>query len=462
MSLAAFEQQMRCMRPKWPDSTWSVRWMKRLFEFFECKPQLELSLDVERLIVFLKHLKSSGTPAWQRHQAAIVTQRYWVMLHGAECRAIGNVIGKLADLAVSERRGDARMAAHETRYPENEPAVVTELRRTLRRRRYKFDTEKAYVGWVKRFLAAHPSSEVSALGAPEIRSFLSDLATGDSGSSVLEAKQAGVAENTLRQAKSALLFLFEQVLKRELGFVEHSQATKPMKLPVVLTRKEVVAVRARLPSAKLLPFDLIDGAGLRHKEMRRLRIKDLQLEEGTILVRNGKGEKDRITVLPASTRTSLVEQIERCRVRHQRDLELGGGDVHLPDALARKYPSEARKFGWQWLFASPRLRTDPRTGAYWRHHVSEDYFAKAFIKALGASGVVRNAVPHTLRHSFATHLLEDGADIHTVQELMGHADVKTTMIYLHVMNRPGLSVTSPLDRLENEGKTEKVFDPTLS
>ena len=169
-----------------------------------------------------------------------------------------------------------------------------------------------------------------------------------------------------------------------------------------------------------------------------------------ILVRDGKGEKDRVTVLPDRIRQDLVEQMEPCRKRHQRDLEMGNGEVFLPDALKQKYPNESKKFGWQWLFPSSRTRMNPRTGHIHRHHVSEDFFAKPFAKAMKESGIVKNAVPHTLRHSFATHLLEDGTDIRTVQELMGHSDVKTTMIYLHVMNKPGLAVNSPLDSLEEE------------
>lgn len=180
----------------------------------------------------------------------------------------------------------------------------------------------------------------------------------------------------------------------------------------------------------------------------------MQIDEGTILVRDGKGEKDRITVLPRHVRGEILEQIEACRRRHRRDLEMGEGEVFLPDALARKYPNEARKFGWQWLFASSRTRMDPRSGKYWRHHVSEDFLAKPFSKALAATGCAKNAVPHSLRHSFATHLLESGSDIRTVQELMGHADVSTTMTYLHVMNRPGIAVTSPLDRMLESTKGE--------
>jgi integron integrase len=192
-------------------------------------------------------------------------------------------------------------------------------------------------------------------------------------------------------------------------------------------------------------FLVMYGAGLRHAECRRLRIKDVCFDEGHLVVRSGKGEKDRVTVLPDVCRQDLIEQVERVRRLHKRDLEIGAGNVYLPYALERKYPNENREFGWQWMFPAQKLSKDPRSGQMRRHHVGEDFFAKYFKGAVDRSGIVKNAVPHTLRHSFATHLLEDGADIRTVQELLGHKDVSTTMIYLHVMNKPGLAVKSPAD-----------------
>ena len=223
----------------------------------------------------------------------------------------------------------------------------------------------------------------------------------------------------LRARSSKPSRFFKQVFQRELSFLEHGQATKPRKLPVVLNHQEILSIRRGLIGTPGLMFDVIYGSGLRHKECRRLRIKDVQIDDGTILVRNGKGKKDRITVLPTRLRTALIERIEWCRTQHRCELQLGYGEVFLPDALARKYPSQTHAFRWQWLFPASRHRMDPRTGKKWRHHVSERYFGKAFAKALENSGCTKNATPHTLRHSFATHLLESGSDIRTVQETVG-------------------------------------------
>ncbi len=197
-------------------------------------------------------------------------------------------------------------------------------------------------------------------------------------------------------------------------------------------------------------YDSVYGAGLRHKECWRLRIKDLQFSQRHMVIRNGKGDKDRVTVLPDCLADQHREHIETRRAEHYRDLDDGFGEVHLPYSLAKKYPTESRKFCWQFIFASSRIRRDPRTGKHWRHHVSESVLQNAFSAALARSSCDKNAVPHSLRHSFATDLLEDGADIRTVQELLGHKDVKTTMIYLHVMNRPGLAGASLLDRIRRE------------
>lgn len=442
MSIEQFKPFVERRRVRQPDPRWSVLWMTRMFEFWSLPPHATATITGDRLIGFLKAMRSRGVPTWQRHQTAVAASRYQQMLtNGDVDDEIREIIRLLAEKYESERKGHPEAAKNETHFPADEPESITRMRQTLRRRRYKFDTEKAYVGWVKRLLDSNRGRDVSAMGEIEVRRFLSDLVMNTEG---------GVSGNTLKQARSAFLFFFQETLGRELGVLEYGQATKPSKLPVVLTVSEIKSLRAQLTGTALLMVDLMYGAGLRHKECRRLRIKDVQIDEGTIVVRDGKGEKDRITVLPAHARERVIEQIECCRRGHLYDLEAGEGEVFLPDALARKYPNEARKFGWQWMFPSPRTRRDPRTGRHWRHHLSDDFLAKSFSRALAATGCVKNAVPHTLRHSFATHLMESGADIRTVQELMGHADVKTTMIYLHVMNRPGLSVVSPLDRMQAE------------
>ena len=303
-------------------------------------------------------------------------------------------------------------------------------------RRKALETERAYAGWVSRFMRHCGSEDLRQFGDREIKSFLTQLAV-----------EGNVAPNTQNQAKSALLFLYQQVFQRELGFLDAVPADKPERLPVVLSREEIARLWPEFKGLRRLMFQVMYGAGLRHRECRRLRIKDICIDEGHIVVRTGKGEKDRITVLPERSRQPLIEQIEAVRRLHQRDLDDGFGAVYLPYALERKYPNEKREFGWQWLFPARQMSRDPRSGERRRHHVSEDYFAVFFKRAADRVGIAKNAVPHSLRHSFATHLLEDGADIRTVQELLGHKDVRTTMIYLHVMNKPGLAVRSPVDAL---------------
>lgn len=448
MSLLEFKRLLDDSNPQWPDREWSMKWAQRMFRFWGLSAESDATIDADRLITFLRHIKDNGAEAWQRHQAAITASRYLKMTTGRIDPEITSVIQTLGRLADAGRRGDPDAAERELHFPD-EPEIITDLRRTLRRGRYKMETEKAYTGWVKRFLVVNKGRSIESLGEAEIQIFLTDLASDPRG---------GVAASTQNQAKSALLYLFQRVMGRDLGFIEHSMATKPKKLPVVLSRDEVLAIRRHLKESRLLMFDLMYGSGLRHKECRRLRVKDIQLDEGTILVRDGKGEKDRITMLPTSVRSRMEEQIDRCQTAHLRELEKGLGEVFLPDALARKYPNDSRKFRWQWIFPSPRVRQDPRSGKYWRHHISEDFFSKPFAIALNQSGCLKHAVPHTLRHSFATHLLEGGADIRTVQELLGHADVKTTMIYLHVMNRPGLSVQSPLDSFDVDDHSDGRSD----
>ncbi len=256
-----------------------------------------------------------------------------------------------------------------------------------------------------------------------------------------------VAPSTQNQAKSALLFLYERILGRDFGFLDAAAADKEARLPVVLSRSEIGQLLPLFVGLKRLMFLVMYGAGLRHLECRRLRVKDVCFDEGHIVVRDGKGAKDRITVLPDRCRSELQDQIQCLRTLHEEDLEQGNGRVYLPHALERKYPNASADFAWQWLFPARQTSVDPVSGVRRRHHVGEDYFAKEFQRQLKRSKIAKNAVPHSLRHSFATHLLEDGADIRTVQELLGHKDVRTTMIYLHVMNKPGLAVKSPADGL---------------
>lgn len=325
------------------------------------------------------------------------------------------------------------------------PDLLALVRQELRLRHRALATERAYVGWIRRFIDHCGSPRLEQFGEAEIKSFLTDLAV-----------RGQVSPRTQDQARSALLFLYQRVLARELAYLDVKPADKPPRLPVVLTRAEIARLLQRFTGAKRLMFLLMYGAGLRHRECRRLRVKDVCLEQGRLTVRNGKGDQDRITCLPGRCRTDLNQQLEHVRRQHQQDLAAGLGAVQLPHALERKYPADARALGWQWLFPAFRLSTDPRSGSVRRHHVSRDYFARGFKVEVAAAGIHKNAVPHSLRHSFATHLLEAGADIRTVQELLGHKDLQTTMLYTHVLNRPGVLVQSPADDLATDAVNDAL------
>lgn len=273
------------------------------------------------------------------------------------------------------------------------------------------------------------------LGGAEVEAFLTHLA--------VEGK---VSASTQNQAKSAILFLYREVLEIELPWLGNVQQAKvPKRLPVVLTREEVQALLSRLEGTHWLIASLLYGSGLRVMECLRLRVKDIEFSRREILVRDGKGFKDRVTMLPASLANPLREHLKRVKALHEQDLAAGYGAVYLPYALERKYPNAARDWGWQYVFPAATLAVDPRTDIKRRHHVQDQVVQRAVKQAARAADLVKPATPHTFRHSFATHLLEGGYDIRTVQELLGHSDVSTTMIYTHVLNRGGKGVTSPLD-----------------
>jgi len=311
------------------------------------------------------------------------------------------------------------------------------VRAACRVRHYSRRTERAYAQWVKRFVLFHGKRHPRELGSAEVSEFLSHLALS-----------ARVSASTQNQALAALVFLYRHVLDPpapELALDDLVRARRPARLPVVLTRDEVGALLAELDGDARLVAALLYGAGLRLLEALRLRAKDLDLARGEIVVRDGKGRKDRVTMLPRSLAAELGAQLARARALHARDLASGAGDVALPDALARKYPGAAREWGWQWLFPASRRYRDPESGGERRHHLHETVVQRAVKRAVRAAGIAKPASCHTLRHSFATHLLEAGYDIRTVQELLGHSSVATTMVYTHVLNRGARGVRSPLD-----------------
>jgi integron integrase len=315
------------------------------------------------------------------------------------------------------------------------PRLLDRVRGTLRARHYSPRTERSYVGWIKRFIFFHGKRHPAELGAPEVGQFLTML-----------AMREHVSPNTQNQAFSALLFLYREVLERELSGLEHVvRAKRPERLPLVLTREEVSAVLAQLQGTLRLMALLLYGGGLRLLECAGLRVKDIDFTRRELTVRDGKGQKDRITILPSTTAPLLESHLQQVRRQHVLDLRAGHGSVELPHALDRKFPRSAWEWAWQWVFPATRPYLDPVSRRWRRHHLHETVLQRAFTTAVRCSGIAKPATCHTLRHSFATHLLEDGYDIRTIQELLGHQDVSTTMIYLHVLNRGGRGVKSPLD-----------------
>jgi integron integrase len=321
--------------------------------------------------------------------------------------------------------------------PPPPPRLLDRVRAALRTRHCSPRTEKAYVGWIRRFILFHDKRHPAAMGAPEITRFLSVLAV-----------QRNVAASTQNQALSALLFLYREVLEQELPWLDDIvRAKTPARIPVVLTREEVQAVLDALDGPPRLVALLLYGAGLRLLEALRLRVKDVDFGRNQITVRSGKGGKDRVTMLPAAVRRDLPKRLEVVRDQHEADIRVGAGWVELPWALARKYPRAGREWIWQWVFPATRLYLHRETGQRRRHHLHESALQRTVREAVRSTGIPKRATCHTFRHSFATHLLEDGADIRTVQELLGHRDVATTMIYTHVLNRGPAGVLSPADRL---------------
>lgn len=316
------------------------------------------------------------------------------------------------------------------------PRLLKQVHNAIRSRQMSPRTEETYAGWIKRYVRYHGLRHPSEMAEPEVQAFLTHLAV-----------DRDVAASTQTQALSALLFLYDAVLEAPLNELEIVRVRKPRRIPTVLSQQEVAALLRELDGVPRLVAGLLYGAGLRLRGALRLRVKDLDFERRQVTVHRGKGQKDRVTVLPDTLLSPLRTHLDGVRAIHEDDLRAGFGEATLPHALARKYPNAARGFGWQFVFPSSRRSQDPETGRTHRHHLDPSTVQKAVTRAAGAAGIHKRASCHTLRHSFATHLLEGGTDVRTVQDLLGHAKLATTQVYLHIADLNGVGVRSPLDAL---------------
>ncbi len=323
--------------------------------------------------------------------------------------------------------------------PNPELKLMEQVKEVFRYHQYAYRTEQTYCQWILRYILyfggkTHPK----ALGAKDVERYLSSLAT-----------EGKVSASTQRQALNALIFLYREVLDQPLdGKIAPMRSRTPQRVPMVLTQTEVQRLLAAITGGKnILMAKLLYGGGLRLLECLRLRVQDVDFGQGLIFVRGGKGGKDRTTILPKGVEDELRRQVEAVRILHHRELAEGFGEVYIPEALARKYPNATREIGWQWVFPAKELSRDPRSGQLMRHHVLESGLQKAVKRAVAQAGIDKKASCHTLRHSFATHMLENGVNIRVLQELLGHADVKTTEIYTHVMSKDIRKLQSPLDML---------------
>jgi integron integrase len=315
------------------------------------------------------------------------------------------------------------------------PKLLDQVREALLARHYSKKTGEAYISWIKRFIFFHKKRHLAEMAETEINAFLTHLAVKEN-----------VSASTQNQALSALLFLYRNVICRELGDLgEVLRARKPKRLPVVLTREEVKAIVGQLKDVNQLMASLMYGSGMRLMECLSLRIQDIDFTKNEITIRGGKGDKDRVTMLPESLKKNIKEHLKKVKAIHEKDLRDGWGRVQLPEALGRKYPNAPSDWRWQWVFPQENRWRNHKTGEEGRYHSDESILQKAFKQAVDNAGVTKRASCHTLRHSFATHLIEAGYDIRTVQELLGHTDIRTTMIYTHVLNKGGRGVKSPVD-----------------
>jgi len=430
---------------KQPADRWHVKWAERYIERFKGrKLATHIPADVNGYLAELG--RDTRVKDWQFAQAVAAIRNLFVLVGAAWLdevdwhywRDLSRTL--TPDHPTLARESAAQRGTSPTRVPATTGAdtpQVAPLIAELRRRHYSIRTEQAYRQWVCRFLRFLGKSDPRQAGASEVAAFLEQLAV-----------KGNVAASTQNQALNALVFFYKEVLKQPLATLDtFARAKRPKRLPVVLTRAEVARVLEAMQGTSRLMAALLYGTGMRLMDCIRLRVQDVDFDYQQIVIRDGKGQKDRVVPLPNRLAEPLRAHLQKAQHLHQEDLQRGFGEVFLPFALAKKYPKAARDWRWQYVFPSSKLSADPRSGVIRRHHVDESGLQKAVKLAGDAAGLQKRVNCHALRHSFATHLLESGYDIRTVQELLGHADVSTTMIYTHVLNKPGISVLSPLDRL---------------
>ena len=457
MSLERMEGAVRKATLSEGDAKWFPRWLECYARWTRELSCAAIEIREKELIQLLRSLRDSGKPAFTRLQVVRSLEFYQRHVLSSVSPDLSPIRMKLEEISEREKAQRASPEATERspllpqdklnehddkmligRIDTTEPILLQQMRKLMRVRHYATRTERSYTGWIQRFAQFVGGWEKIAggVGEMEVKEFLSDLAVN-----------GRVAASTQNQAFNALLFLFRDVLNREMNFLHAERAKRPSRIPVVLTREEIAATLRQLRGGHLLFAQILYGGGLRHYEGLRLRVKDIDLARRQIVIRDGKGAKDRVTVLPESVIEPLRRQLESVKQLHEQDLAAGFGSVWLPYAFARKSPQAAMQFEWQFLFPASKLSTDPHDGAIHRHHMHESVFQHSLTRAVRAASIQKRVTPHVLRHSFATHLLENGSDIRTVQELLGHADVSTTMIYTHVLQQGPLGVKSPLDRL---------------
>jgi integron integrase len=369
-------------------------------------------------------------------------EKHWTVpqANGTLTHLLALFAGEPVEVEASLRSGTRQNPGHKPEAREeieSNVALLDRVRLAIRARHYSHRTEKTYLGWIRRFLLFHRHRDPATMSEGNIGHFLSSLASN-----------RRVSASTQNQALNAMLFLYRDVLEKQIGYVNGVvRAKNPRRLPVVLTKEEVRVILARLEGTDWIMTILLYGAGLRLMECLRLRVKDLDFASNEIRVRGGKGDQDRVTMLPATVKSPLRQHLERVKAQYEADIRNGYDGVSLPNALARKYPNAPKEWGWQWVFPASKLYQDRQTGEQKRHHLHESVLQRAVREAVRTAEIAKPASCHTFRHSFATHLLEDRYDIRTIQELLGHKDVSTTMIYIHVLNRGGRGVDSPADRL---------------